>query len=371
MKRLPWILVVLCVFIGILPGQAPARQLVYQRQAVTDPQGFQMEVLHMLVPRGWTFQGQVLWNTRVSPPVPSLSLEAVSKDGRSRLTLAPEQAYFWSQDPGLQQSWSRMGTEILQPMRAAEYIARVYLPRSRGQADVLETTPLQAAAENARRINEYHMQVFHQISPFTFPFQLGADAARVKARFTHNGQEWEEEITTTVHYMEMALASPYGFGSIPAVSWRTETFSFLAPASHMQEQAGHLRVMLNSLTPNPAWALANVKLAATVTRERIQAQQAWFNAMQRVRQSQLEVSDMIARSYEDRSAAYDRIFDNYSLAVRSVDAYADPISNRQVELPNGYGHAWTNGDTYILSDDANFDPNIGSTQGWERMKRRE
>jgi hypothetical protein len=93
--------------------------------------------------------------------------------------------------------------------------------------------------------------------------------------------------------------------------------------------------------------------------------------MQRVRQSQLEVSDMIARSYEERSATYDRIFDNYSRAVRSVDAYADPISGRQVELPNGYKTAWTDGDTYVLSDNPNFDPNIGSTQSWERMKRQE
>ncbi len=215
------------------------------------------------------------------------------------------------------------------------------------------------------------MQVFHQISLCTFPFQLDADAARVQARFSQKGQKWVEEISTTVHFSEMALASLTSYGQVPAISWRVETMSFLTPASRLEEQARHMRVMFDSLTYNPAWALANIKLAATVTRQRIQARQAWFNAMQQVRQSQLEVSDMITQSYEQRNAAYDRIFDNYSQAVRSVDAYDDPLTGREVELPNGYDTAWTNGDTYILSEDPTSNPNIRSTRNWERMERRE
>ena len=371
MPRLLGIVAVFCVLLGGLSERGVAGELVYERKALRDSQGFQMEALHMLVPRGWDFQGQVTWNTQASPPAASFSLEVVSPDGRSRFTLMPEQGYFWSRDPGLQQSWSQLGTEILQPLTAVDYITQVYLPRVRGWAQVSEVTDLPAVAENARQIDAYHMQVFHQISPFTFPFQLDADAARVQAWFSREGEQQVEEISTTIHSSKMSMPSLTSYGQVPAISWQAQTLSFLAPSSRMQEQAKHMRVMFDSLTYNPAWALANIKLAATVTRQRIQARQAWFNAMQRVRQSQLEVSDMITQSYEQRSAAYDRIFDNYSQAIRSVDAYDDPVSGQEVELPNGYENAWTNGDTCLLSEDPTYNPNIGSTQNWEPMERRE
>ena len=58
----------------------------------------------------------------------------------------------------------------------------------------------------------------------------------------------------------------------------------------------------------------------------------------------------------------DRAADSYSQSIRGVDAYHDPTSGRAVELPGGYKQVWTNGlGEYLLSDEAGFDPNIGST----------
>ena len=50
-----------------------------------------------------------------------------------------------------------------------------------------------------------------------------------------------------------------------------------------------------------------------------------------------------------------------------MDSYVDPINNWEVELPTGHDNAWTNGSEYIFSDDAGFNPNIGSKQEWTRM----
>ncbi len=55
-----------------------------------------------------------------------------------------------------------------------------------------------------------------------------------------------------------------------------------------------------------------------------------------------------------------------------MDEYHDPMSDRPVELPLSYNRAWTNGlGDYVLSDDYSFDPNIGSTQNWQQMRRRQ
>jgi len=41
-----------------------------------------------------------------------------------------------------------------------------------------------------------------------------------------------------------------------------------------------------------------------------------------------------------------------------------------MELPGGYRQAWTNSlGEYILSDDPNYNPNIGSNVNWTEMPR--
>ena len=64
----------------------------------------------------------------------------------------------------------------------------------------------------------------------------------------------------------------------------------------------------------------------------------------------------------DRAAAK---FDKY---IRGVDQYR--FDDRSVELPSGYCYAWgnANGD-YVLSDNANFNPNVGGTLQWTALPR--
>jgi hypothetical protein len=84
-----------------------------------------------------------------------------------------------------------------------------------------------------------------------------------------------------------------------------------------------------------------------------------------------EISDMRRKAYEDRQASQDRISANFSQYIRGVDEYHNPIENRNVELPSGFKQAWTNPlGEYIVSDDTNFNPNLGSNQRWERLERK-
>jgi hypothetical protein len=43
-----------------------------------------------------------------------------------------------------------------------------------------------------------------------------------------------------------------------------------------------------------------------------------------------------------------------------------------VELPAGYRNVWGNANgEYILSDNANYNPNVGGTQSWRQMQRQQ
>jgi hypothetical protein len=63
---------------------------------------------------------------------------------------------------------------------------------------------------------------------------------------------------------------------------------------------------------------------------------------------------------------------NGAAAFRGVDTFSQPFESRPIELPSGFPDAWVNSSgEYVLSNDAGFDPNLGSTLEWRRMARRE
>jgi hypothetical protein len=42
-----------------------------------------------------------------------------------------------------------------------------------------------------------------------------------------------------------------------------------------------------------------------------------------------------------------------------------------VELPSGYNHAWSNNNgEYIVSDNPNFNPNVGSNLDWQPLEHK-
>ena len=83
-----------------------------------------------------------------------------------------------------------------------------------------------------------------------------------------------------------------------------------------------------------------------------------------------QAGDSIMDGYWARSAAYDRMGERYSEAIRGVDSYHDPTSDYSPQLPGGYDHAWGNGlGEYIVSNDNLFNPNLNSTANWTELER--
>jgi hypothetical protein len=76
------------------------------------------------------------------------------------------------------------------------------------------------------------------------------------------------------------------------------------------------------------------------------------------------------QAWEQQQASQDRISRRFSEYIRGVDTYQNPITNQPIQLPGGYGRAWTNASgEYIVSDSQSYNPNIGSTTNWRPMQR--
>jgi hypothetical protein len=44
----------------------------------------------------------------------------------------------------------------------------------------------------------------------------------------------------------------------------------------------------------------------------------------------------------------------------------------RVDLPNDYQYAWSNGlGEYVLSNDANYNPNLGTNVNWTELQRKD
>ena len=374
MKKLLFLVVVFGLCLPCAAGEATAAQdnsLSFRKHIVIDRNGFGYEAFRLLVPKGWHFRGGVSWDNNRFPPEANTAFTITSPDGNSVFEQFRHLNLFWSQDRNLQYSYSQGGAEIVQPMGATEFIKNYYIPRSRANASglkVVQDQSLPALAQQTRDMAQFQLNVFGQISPFQFQYELRGDAGRCKLEYSEKGKRIVEDVTVAVTYMITYMPTMYG--TVTGITWIPIATSFKAPSADIDERIKIFKIIMDSRKDNPVWGENVLKLSAMITRDQLRHQQAIFNRMQQLSRTQSEIGDMIMDSYEKRNQAYDRIFDNYSQAIRGVDTYTDPINNWKVELPTGYDNAWTNGTDYVISDDAGFNPNVGSTQQWQRMIRK-
>ncbi len=345
-----------------------AEPVVLHTQVVIDQQGFQEEALRLLVPKGWRFEGGVTWDVNRFPAEAFTRYTVSSPDGRAVYEQFAHTSLFWSDDQMLQYGSTQNGLPIAQPMGAEQALRELYLANYRPQAtdaQVVEAHALPELAQQALQSQQMLMNVFARISPLKFQYELRADAAHLRFRYSESGKPMSEDVTAVIVYFIAYMPTVYG--PVPAITWSVAPTSFRAPAAEMDKRMETFRVIAASVRNNPAWHEHMMKLAAVITNEQLRQQKAIFQRLDQIRQSQSEMSDELFASWQRRSQAQDRIFDRYSQSIRGVETYSDPMSSRQVELPHGYRHAWSNGTDYVLSDDAGLNPNAIGGGTWTEI----
>ena len=79
---------------------------------------------------------------------------------------------------------------------------------------------------------------------------------------------------------------------------------------------------------------------------------------------------MFADSYRRSCESQDRISRSFTEYIPGVETCRNPYDDRPIQLPSGYSQVWVNSSgEYILSNQAGFNPNVGSTAEWRRMGR--
>ena len=209
------------------------------------------------------------------------------------------------------------------------------------------------------------------------------DGARVRIRYALDGRDMEEDIFCVVSSVTTQTGS--GLLAEEQVHWMAESlYAFRAGRGHLDPMARACMASVKSIRMNPRWFMAYQAESRRILQERIAMQQAlqqmaaaqrasFQRSMHRlsdVSRTLSETSDMISSGYESRSAAYDRMSDSWSEAMRGVDSYVTTGGGTSVELPGGYEHAWTNGlGEYVMTDSSFLNPNDFASGSWERLQR--
>jgi hypothetical protein len=373
----------------VAPSGSPAVQPTagtggyYRMKKVTivDERGFErpMPALSLLIPSDWQFQGGVQYAKMggCHANLVQVTFRATSPDGRMALEMFPGNTWQWSDDPNsvhmMQASnqqmaqFGRRGCDIMPPQAAGDFLKRQVIPGVRRDARVEAMEPMpEIAQEVSRKVQQAQAAAAQQ----GMQVRARGDVGRARLAYSVNGQPVEEWMTAVTYASGMAGPSfnmaTGRMGQTMYYSCAAEgVFGFRAPQGQLDSKEHLFLMMLSTVQADSQWyarvlqVIANMQAADTkgaADRSKI------------IAQSGQDISKIIHDTYENKKKADDRSALGFSQYLRGVETYRNPNTGETVELSNQYGHAWAGNGEYILSDSANFDPNVSLRGNWTRME---
>ena len=348
------------------PGQSPQGSITtikYKTVSFTDSQGIGTTAFSMLIPDGWQSSGNIQWILD-NPAMPAFgSFKAWNPNGAEEYNYFANQAYFWSDNPMIKQTFPvgtrYFGAEVREPLSPTEALKQIVFPMYRA---------------NAQNVV---VEVEQQLPELSNLIQTGTDAAtgtttsasggKIRVEYTLNGVVLEEEMYCIIQTMTIPI--PTYTGTYQNINWYlTYLQSFRAEKEQLDSQTKLFQTISYSAKTDPNWLNKYDQVVNYLIQRQIQQIQSLGQLSSIISQTSNEISDANYQSWQRTQTINDQIANDFSNYIRGVQTYNNPIDGTTVDLPSGYSYAWGNslGD-YILSDSANYNPNIESNLNWQQL----
>jgi len=348
------------------PGAGPA-PMRFRRASVVDKDGIGAEAFSLLVPAGWEVEGGVQWRLD-NPAFPAYGAVRVrNPKGTEEFEVFPNLPFFWTNNPMVMTTnppgTKYFGNVVRPPVGAEQALRQIVLPAFRGGVGEVRVVDAKAVPELAKMAREAH-------GPAQPGVNVSTDAARVRVEYEASGRKTEEEIYGVVQTLAFSMNSFQG--AIVNQNWWVDyLFSFKAEKGKLDASAGVLQTVAFSFRINRDWYNRYVQLVEMLIQRQIRQIRQIGEISRMISQTNREISEDRQRRWERDQAVRDRMNEEYSRYVRGVDSYSDPNRGGPVELPAGYGHAWSNKlGEYIVTESPGFNPNEGSNVEWTRLELR-
>jgi hypothetical protein len=174
--------------------------------------------------------------------------------------------------------------------------------------------------------------------------------------------------------MEEDVYCVLSYTSAPAVQsvyWSPEQlYSIRAERGQLDQKTKLMQAIVSSTRINLQWYNAYLQVWEMWKANVMQSIQNAGHLSRYIAGINNQITATNREAWEQQQASYDRISRRFSEYTRGVDTYHNPVTNQPIQLPGGYGRAWTNSlGEYIVSDSSSYNPNIGSSTNWQPLQR--
>jgi hypothetical protein len=349
----------------VTSSEQSAAIIQFKTFSYIDREGIGIEAFRMLIPSDWQFEGGIRW-VLDNPGMPAVaSFRVWNPHGKEEFEVFPTQPFFWTTNQMVLSFFplgsQYFGNEVHPPVTALEALRLIVIPRFRQNVSNLRFLAEELLPELAQAVGAQ--------MPTQPDVSTSSEGAKVRIEYERNGVAMEEEIYTVVQSFAFPIQTMYGV--LTNINWYVDyIFSFKAEKGTLDAHSKIFQTIAYSFELDPLWFSKYNQVVEYLIQRQIQQIETIGQLSRIISQTSNEISDICMQSYEYRQQVNDRITDNFSQYIMGVDKYYNPVEERSVDLPSGYLNAWTNnlGD-YVLSDNPNFDPNIGSNIDWQHIKR--
>jgi hypothetical protein len=341
-------------------GPASSPTMVFRRVSLVDsPNMIGGEALQLLIPADWQFQGQIVWRNNPAYPA-AAKMRAFNPKSVEEIGAMPNLLFYWN--PYVTRFFpiggTYLGNEIRQPVLAPGTALRTFvLPRYWPEL------------RSARVVREENLPELAAAGPLKYPDLKDTGtfrAGKLRLEYEQNGATIQQD----VYCLIVAFQAPIN-GTISTFWGIDEIRDSKAPKGKLDEQYKLMQTIAYSTRLNLQWFARYQQLTRMLMQNQMNASNRAVELSRYLARTNNEVTSTIRQSYENRQAAMDRINERFDNHVRGVEDYRDPYSGSTVQLPSGYQEVWANRNgEYLLSNDANYNPNVKSNLGWQRLPKR-
>jgi len=321
----------------------------------------------LLIPSTWKVEGGVRLGGSPSgcfSDIFAINLKATSADGSTAYAAGPDYSWQYADDPSVLQTLNdptrrALGAggkpcPVAKPMKAEDYIRQNILKLYPAGTTVVSVAPFP-------ELNEIVRKRLGLPPGNSNTGNTRTEAVRVRLAYQKDGKDMEDWVAVTV----VVDIYPAGRGSFYD-SHATSLVAFSAPKGQLEGNDKLFQVITSSVQPERQWLTYSNGVVSKL--DQMQAQKlATINKMWA--DFYTKAAQTINGETADAMRGADASAFHADQNIRGVQTFRDPSTGKTQELSNLYDHAWQNGsDTYIMSNDAGFNPNEHVSGDWSELQ---
>jgi hypothetical protein len=347
-------------------GDQSGKVLRFKKYIYIDTQGTGLEAFSFLMPADWKFEGGMRWILD-NPVMPSATAFRVyNPNGKDEFEVFENHSYFWTNNMqllGMFPPGSKyFGSVVKKPVTAQSALRNIILSEQRSRFPDLKVLKDEDLPQLPQALNAGKQAQGFGTS--------GATGAKLRVSYTKNGVPMEEEFYAVAEQFSFPVQGM--FATTYNTMWFVDyIFSFKGEKGKVENSTKIFQTITSSFKLSPKWYAKYSNVIEYLAQQQIRQIHSVGEFSRMLSKMSDQISDEKMQQFEKRGEVYDKVSQKFSDNTLGIDRYFDPHEGREVELPSGYNHAWSNNNgEYIVSDNPNFNPNVGSNLDWQPLERK-